>query len=117
MFGYIHVIRTLHTNLRYFDWDRQVHFAKGKPGEQQGDPLEMLVFNLTTLHLWRLTFDHSPGHLVMLTMDTTDTLKPSGFVHGREHPAILQTGKSCGPVVGVKDPTKIFLFFFKSDFS
>jgi hypothetical protein len=53
----------------------------------------------------------------MLTMDTTDTLKPSGFVHGREHPAILQTGKSCGPVVGVKDPTKIFLFFFKSDFS
>jgi hypothetical protein len=26
--------------------------AKGKTGGQQGDPLEMLVFNLTTLHLW-----------------------------------------------------------------
>jgi hypothetical protein len=33
----------------------------------------------------------------------------SGYVHGRGHPAILQTGKSPGPVVGAKDPTKIFL--------
>jgi hypothetical protein len=35
-----------------------------------------------------------------------------GYVHSRGHPAILQTGKSPGPVVGAKDPTKIFLFFY-----
>ena len=34
-----------------------------------------------------------------------------GYVHGRVHPTILQTGKSPGPVVDVKDPTKIFYFF------
>ncbi len=32
----------------------------------------------------------------------------SGFVHSRGQPVILQTGKSSGPVVGPKDPTKIF---------
>ena len=37
---------------RYFDWDGQVHLAKGKTGGQQGDPLEMLIFNLTIHHLW-----------------------------------------------------------------
>ena len=36
----------------YFDWDGQVHLAKGKTGGQQGDPLEMLIFNLTIHHLW-----------------------------------------------------------------
>jgi hypothetical protein len=30
----------------------QVHLAKGKTGGQQGDPLEMLIFNLTIHHLW-----------------------------------------------------------------
>jgi hypothetical protein len=30
----------------------KVHLAKGKTGGQQGDPLEMLIFNLTTHHLW-----------------------------------------------------------------
>ena len=34
------------------DWDGQVHLAKGKTGGQQGDPLEMLIFNLTIHHLW-----------------------------------------------------------------
>jgi hypothetical protein len=38
--------------LRYFDWDGQVHIAKGKTGGQQGDPLEMLIFNLTVHHIW-----------------------------------------------------------------
>jgi hypothetical protein len=38
--------------LRYFDWDGQVHLAKGKTGGQQGDPLERLIFNLTIHHLW-----------------------------------------------------------------
>ncbi len=45
-------MRTCHAKLRYFDWDGQVHLAKGKTGGQQGDPLEMLVFNLTIHHLW-----------------------------------------------------------------
>ncbi len=35
-----------------FDWDGQVHLAKGKTGGQQGDPLEILIFNLTIHHLW-----------------------------------------------------------------
>ncbi len=38
--------------LRYFDWDGQVHVAKGKTGGQQGDPLEMFIFNLTVHHIW-----------------------------------------------------------------
>ena len=35
---------TIHNKqqMRYFDWDGQVHLAKGKTGGQQGDPLEML---------------------------------------------------------------------------
>ena len=41
-----------HSKLRYFDWDGQVHLAKGKSGGQQGDPLQMLIFNLTIHHLW-----------------------------------------------------------------
>ncbi len=36
----------------------------------------------------------------------TNTVR--GYVHGRGHPAILQTDKSPGPVVDPKDPTKIF---------
>jgi hypothetical protein len=50
--GYFKAMRTCHAKLRYFDWDRQVHLAKGKTGGQQGDRLEMLIFNLTIHHLW-----------------------------------------------------------------
>ena len=52
LFGYFKAMRTCHAKLRYFDWDGQVHLAQGKTGGQQGDPLEMLVFNLTIHHLW-----------------------------------------------------------------
>ena len=52
LFGYFKVIHTCHAKLRYFDWDGQVHLTKGKTGGQQGDPLEMLIFNLTIHHLW-----------------------------------------------------------------
>jgi hypothetical protein len=38
--------------LRYFVWDGQVHIVKGKTGGEQGDPLEMLIFNLTVHHIW-----------------------------------------------------------------
>jgi hypothetical protein len=47
LFGYFEAMRTCHSKLRYFDWDGQVHLAKGKTGGQQGDPLEILIFNLT----------------------------------------------------------------------
>jgi hypothetical protein len=36
-------MRTCHAKLRFFDWDGQVHLAKGKTGGQQGDPFEMLT--------------------------------------------------------------------------
>ncbi len=52
MFGYFKVMCVCHAKLRYFDWDGQVHLTKGKTGGQQGDPLEMLTFNLTIHHLW-----------------------------------------------------------------
>jgi hypothetical protein len=45
LFGYFKAMRTCHAKLRDFDWDGQVHLAKGKTGGQQGDPLEMLIFN------------------------------------------------------------------------
>jgi hypothetical protein len=41
-----------HSKLRYFDWDVQVHLKKGKTGGQEGDPLEVLIFNLTIQYLW-----------------------------------------------------------------
>jgi hypothetical protein len=43
---------TYHVKLRYFDWDGQVHLPKEKRGGQDGDPLKMLIFNLTIHHLW-----------------------------------------------------------------
>ena len=45
-------MRGCHSKLRYFDWDGQVHLLKGKTGGHQGDPLEMIIFNLTIHHLW-----------------------------------------------------------------
>ena len=61
MFGYFKAMRACHAKLRYFDWDGQVHLAKGKTGGQQGDPLEMLVFNLTIHHLWGRVLSKFPG--------------------------------------------------------
>jgi hypothetical protein len=52
LFGYFKAMCGCHSKLRYFDWDGQVHLVKGKTGGQQGDPLEMLIFNLTIHHLW-----------------------------------------------------------------
>ncbi len=51
MFGYFETMVTFYPNLRYFDWDGQVHLTKGKTGGQQGDPLKMLIFFLTIHHL------------------------------------------------------------------
>jgi hypothetical protein len=52
LFCYFKAMRTCHAGLRYFEWDGQVHLVKGKTGGQQGDPLEMLIFNLTIHNLW-----------------------------------------------------------------
>ncbi len=52
LFGYFKSIRTCEAKLRYFDWDGQVHIVKGKTVGQQGDPLEMLIYNLTVHHIW-----------------------------------------------------------------
>jgi hypothetical protein len=30
----------------------EVHLSEGKTGGQEGDPLEMLIFNMTIHHLW-----------------------------------------------------------------
>ena len=35
LFGYFKAMRTCHATLRDFDWDGQVHLAKGKTGGQQ----------------------------------------------------------------------------------
>ncbi len=61
MFGHVHAMRACYAKLRYFDWDGQVHLAKGKTGGQQGEPFGMLVFNLTTLHLWGRTLAKVPA--------------------------------------------------------
>ena len=62
-------MHTCHEKLRYFDWDGQVHLGKGKTGGQQGDPLEMLVFNLTTLHLWGSVLAKFPEDRVIAYAD------------------------------------------------
>ena len=43
LYVYFKAMHTCHAKLRYFDWDGQVHLAKGKTGGPQGDPLEMLI--------------------------------------------------------------------------
>jgi hypothetical protein len=52
LFGYFKPMHTCHSTSRYFDWDGQVHLVKDKTDGQQGDPFEMLIFNLTIHHLW-----------------------------------------------------------------
>ena len=61
MFACLKAMRACHAKLRYFDCDGQVHFAKGKTGGQQGDPLDMLIFNLTIHHLWGRVLSKFPG--------------------------------------------------------
>ena len=42
---------------------------KGKNGGHQGDPLEMLVFNMTTLKLWRRVLTKFPQDRVLAHVD------------------------------------------------
>ena len=69
-------MRTCHVKLRYFDWDGQVHLGKGKTGGQQGDPLKMLVFNLSIHHLW--------GRVLSKFQETrTVTYTDDGYIKGK----------------------------------
>jgi hypothetical protein len=58
MFGYLLAMHTCHDKLRYFDGTGSPR--EGQRGGHQGDPLEMLIFNLTTLHLWGRTLAKYP---------------------------------------------------------
>ena len=53
-------MRTCNSTLRYYDWFGKVHIAQGKTGGQQGDPIEMLIFNLSIHHLWGRTLMQHP---------------------------------------------------------
>jgi hypothetical protein len=69
-------MRTCHAKLRYFDWDGNVHLGQGKTGGQQGDPLEMLVFNSTIHHLWGRVLEKFPETRVVVYTD-------DGYIKGK----------------------------------
>jgi hypothetical protein len=72
LFGYFKTIRTYHIKLRYFDWDGQVHLVNNKTDGQEGDPLKMLIFNLTIHNLWGRVLEKFQEH-------TSEK-----YAHGRE---------------------------------
>ncbi len=76
--GYFKAIRTCEAieKLRYFDWDGQVHIVKGKTDGQQGDPLEMLIFNLTVHHIWGRVLAKFQGARVVAYPD-------DGYIKGK----------------------------------
>ncbi len=76
LFGYFKTIRTCESKIRYFDWDGQVHIAKDKTGGQQGDPLEMLIFNLTVHHIWGRVLAKFQGTRTVVYAD-------DGYVKGK----------------------------------
>ena len=60
MLPYLHAMHTCTSTLRYYDCFGQVHTAQSKTGGQQGDPLEMTVFDLSILHLWGRVLKQRP---------------------------------------------------------
>jgi hypothetical protein len=76
LFGYFKAMQTCAAKLRYFDWDGQVHIAKGKTGGQQGDPLEMLIFILTVHHIWGRVLAKFQGARVVAYAD-------DGYIKGK----------------------------------
>lgn len=52
LFGYFYAMRTSTSRNRYFDWNDYVRHVFGTTGGAQGDPLEMIAFCMTTLHIW-----------------------------------------------------------------
>ncbi len=73
---FLKAMRTCEAKLRYFDWDGQVHIAKGKTGGQQGDLLEMLIFNLTVHHIWGRVLSKFQGA-------RTVTYADDGYIKGK----------------------------------
>ena len=64
-----YVLALRNQKLRYFDWEGQVHLPKVKTGGQQGDPLEMLKFNLTIHHVWGRVLSKFPHDRVVPYVD------------------------------------------------
>ncbi len=58
------------------DWDGQVHITKNKTGGQQVDPLEMLICNLTTHHIWGHVLAKFQGVRVVTYVD-------DGYIKGK----------------------------------
>ena len=55
---------------RYYDWNDCVHHIFGQTGGAQGDPLEMIAFCMTTLHIWgRIMGQHLEERAVAYTDD------------------------------------------------
>ena len=58
------------TENRYYDWNDCVHHIFGQTGGAQGDPLEMIAFCMTTLHIWgRIMGQHLEERAVAYTDD------------------------------------------------
>ena len=70
MFPFFQEMRKCTFTLRYYDCFSQVHTAQSnQKGGQQGDPLEISVFNLIH-HLWGFVLKQHPlARLFMTTMD------------------------------------------------
>ena len=52
LFGYFYSMRTSTSQNRYFDRNDCVRHVFGETDGAQGDPLEMIAFCMTTLHIW-----------------------------------------------------------------
>ena len=76
MFPYFQAMRTCTPTLRYYDWLGQVHTAQSKTGGQQGDPLEMTVFNLSIHHLWGRVLKQHPLAPALAYAD-------DGYIHAK----------------------------------
>ncbi len=76
MFPYFQAMRTCTSTLRYYDWFGQVHTAQSKTGGQQGDPLEMTVFNLSIHRLWGRVLKQHPLARALAYAD-------DGYIHAK----------------------------------
>ena len=61
LFGYFKAMRTCNAKLRYFDWDGQIHLAKGKTGGQQGGPLRDIYIQFDYTPLMGTGISKVPG--------------------------------------------------------
>ncbi len=88
LFGYFKDMWMCEAKLRYFDWDGQVHIVKGKTGGQQGDPLEMLIFNLTVNHIWGQVLPKFQGSRTIVYAD-------DGYIKGNLSVVLQVSQRRC----------------------